>query len=67
MGARFVLAPLLIVGLLVGVPFVWSILWVFGDAQRRGLPGLLVAPLVALVFWPLSLFVWLVFRPAEKD
>jgi hypothetical protein len=53
---------LIILGLLV-----WSIIWVYGDAEKRGKSGCLVALLVFLLEWPISLLVWLVFRPDLKS
>ena len=50
-------------GLFVLFLYIWSLVWVYGDAERRGKSGCLVAILAALVQWPLSLLVWLVFRP----
>ncbi len=52
---------LLILGLLI-----WSLIWVYGDAEKRGKSGCLVALLVFLLEWPISLLVWLVFRPDLK-
>ncbi len=53
--------------LLVGVAglilYVWSVIWSYRDAERRGKPGWLVALLVALLSWPLSLIIWILFRP----
>jgi hypothetical protein len=49
---------LVIIGLLV-----WSLVWVHGDALKRGKPGWAVVLLVLLLEWPISLLVWLVFRP----
>lgn len=53
----------LILALLVLVLYIWSIVWAYNDGERRGKPGWLVALLVALVSWPLSLLIWLLFRP----
>lgn len=53
----------LFVGLLGLVVYVGSIIWAYRDAERRGKPGWLVALLVALLSWPLSLLIWFVFRP----
>jgi hypothetical protein len=53
----------LFIALLVLVAYVGSIIWAYRDAERRGKPGWLVALLVALLSWPLSLVVWLLFRP----
>ena len=59
----FLILPfiLLILGLLI-----WSLIWVYGDAERRGKPGWLVVLLVLFLDWPISLLVWLVFRPEVK-
>jgi hypothetical protein len=56
----FVVIPVLLV--LLGA-FAASIAWVWRDANRRGQPGFIVAVLVAFLFWPLSLIVWLAARP----
>jgi hypothetical protein len=53
----------LFMGLLGLFLYVWSIIWAYRDAERRGKPGWLVALLVALLSWPVSLLVWIVFRP----
>lgn len=57
------LIPVIIVclGLLV-----WSLIWAYGDAEKRGKPGWLVVLLILLLNWPISLLVWLVFRPEIK-
>lgn len=57
----------LILGLVVLVVYIWSIVWSYKDAERRGKPGWLVALLVALISWPISLLVWLIFRPDSKQ
>ena len=49
---------LLVLGLLI-----WSLIWVYQDAEERGKPGWLVVLLVFLLNWPISLLAWLVFRP----
>lgn len=53
----------LIISLVVFVIYVWSIVWSYKDAKRRGKPGWLVAIIVALLAWPLGLLVWLLVRP----
>jgi hypothetical protein len=55
-----VAAPFLLVilGLLI-----WSLVWAYRDAEKRGKPGLLVVLLVFLLNWPISLLAWIVFRP----
>ncbi len=54
---------LLIVLLLVGVIYVASVVYVYNDARKRGMNGLLVAALVAFIGWPVSLLVYLLLRP----
>lgn len=58
-----IILPLIftILGLLI-----WSLVWVYGDAKRRGKPGWAVVLLVLFLEWPISLLVWLVFRPEVK-
>ncbi len=46
--------------------FVWSLVWVHGDAIKRGKPGWAVVLLVILLEWPISLLLWVVFRPDIK-
>jgi flagellar basal body-associated protein FliL len=53
-----------VVLVVVAAAFAGSIAWVWRDAERRGQPGFIVAVLVAFLFWPLSLIVWLAARPA---
>ncbi len=57
------IAPLILVitGLLI-----WSLIWVHGDAVKRGKPGWAVVLLVLFLDWPISLLLWLVFRPEIK-
>ena len=59
----FVLLPVftLLLALLVA-----SLVWVYRDAEARNKSGILVALLVLLLDWPISLLLWLVFRP-ESD
>ena len=40
-----------------------SLIWVYRDAESRKKSGILVALLVLLLNWPISLLLWLVFRP----
>jgi hypothetical protein len=62
--ALFIMMPLLFFVLfLLG----WSLIWVYQDAEKRGKPGILVALLVFLLEWPISLLLWLVFRPESPD
>jgi len=52
--------------LLILALLIWSLVWVYNDASRRGKPRWLVVLLVLFLDWPLSLLVWLVFRPEVK-
>jgi len=54
-------AMLVVLGLLI-----WSLVWVWRDAEKRGKPGWVVALMVFLLEWPISLLVWVVFRPDIK-
>ena len=54
----------LLLALVVLALYIWSIIWAYNDAERRGKSGVLVAILVALLSWPLGLLLWLLFRPA---
>lgn len=52
----------LIVGLVFFAIYIASIVWVYRDANSRGKSGILVALLVALISWPISLVIWLIVR-----
>ena len=58
-----VFAVLIVLALIVFGLWVWSIVWAYRDAERRGKSGLLVALLVAFLSWPLGLLAWVIFRP----
>ena len=60
----FVFLPFMaaVLGLLVA-----SLIWVYRDAEARNKPGILVVLLVLLLNWPLSLLLWLVFRPEDSQ
>jgi hypothetical protein len=45
--------------------YVWSLIWAFKDAERRGKPGCLIVLLVALL-WPLGLVLWRIARPERR-
>jgi hypothetical protein len=68
-GAETFFTGLGIVGIILAVVvlvlYVWSIIWAYNDAERRGKPGWLVALLVALLSWPIGLLLWLLFRPKD--
>jgi phosphoglycerol transferase MdoB-like AlkP superfamily enzyme len=51
---------LALIGLIL---YIWSIIWVYRDAEQRRRPGILIAILVAFIAWPLGLIVWLFIRP----
>lgn len=46
---------------------IWSLIWVYRDAERRGKSGALAALTVFLLEWPISLLVWMLFRPEIKS
>ncbi len=52
---------LVVLGLLI-----WSLVWAYGDAEKRGKSGALVALMIFFMNWPFSLLIWLVFRPELK-
>ncbi len=56
----------IIIGIITLIIYFWSIVWTYKDAEKRGRPGWLVALLVAIISWPLSLFVWLLIRPRSN-
>jgi hypothetical protein len=53
---------LLLLVLFLGV-FIWSLVWVYADAENSGKSGCAVVLLVVLSSWPISLLLWLVSRP----
>jgi hypothetical protein len=53
---------LISIALFLGL-LVWSLAWVYGDAERRGKSGCLVVLIIVLFGWPISLLLWVVFRP----
>ncbi len=59
-------AALLFIVIFFGL-LIWSLVWVHNDAEKRGKPGCLVAFLVFLISWPLSLLLWLLFRPEHTE
>lgn len=52
--------------LLIPILYVASIIWGYKDAEHRGSSGILVAILIAVAMWPLSLIVWLFIRPGDE-
>ncbi|GAB5534522.1 MAG: hypothetical protein Rubg2KO_07710 [Rubricoccaceae bacterium] len=57
----------LLFGLVSIALYVYSLVWVYRDAEARDTNPLLVTLLVALISWPLGLLVWLLVRPDEYD
>ncbi len=43
-----------------------SAIWAYGDAERHGKSGCLVALLVLLLSWPVGLIIWLLIRPENE-
>lgn len=58
--------PLMLFGLVMFALYIVSIFWAFGDAERRGKSGCLVALIVAFLSWPLGLLLWVVLRPEGR-
>ncbi len=54
-------------GTIVLALMIWSLVWVYSDAEARGKSGFLVAFLVFLLNWPISLLLWLVVRPEPRQ
>ena len=52
--------------LLIPVLYVASLVWGYKDAERRGSKGVLVAIMIGVAAWPLSLLVWIFIRPEDK-
>ncbi|MEO8205245.1 MAG: hypothetical protein ABI615_03635 [Chthoniobacterales bacterium] len=46
--------------------YYWSLKWVYKDAKKRTKNSRKVTVLAALLFWPLSLLVWVFRRPSLK-
>ncbi|GAB3810701.1 hypothetical protein [Pontibacter rugosus] len=57
----------LVLGLVGLIIYVWSIIWAYKDAERRGKPGWLVAIVVAFLAWPVGLILWLIIRPKNNS
>ncbi len=59
----------LLPGILIGgvlILYLWSGVWVYRDAEKRGKPPWLVTLLVLLLSWPLSLALWVLLRPRPR-
>ncbi len=57
---------LILIAVIVAIPLITAI-WAYGDAERRGKSGCLVAILVFFLSWPLGLILWIVFRPEQRN
>lgn len=66
LGSAFALFMMMCIALPMTILFIWSLIWAYNDANKRGKSGCLVALLVFFVTWPAGLLIWLVFRPEEK-
>lgn len=58
---------MIIIGLVALVFFVWSVVWAFYDARRRGKSPWLVAMMVLFMVWPVGLVLWLMLRPQKAE
>ncbi len=66
MGVLLLIVIAVVFGLGFFALYIFSIVWAYGDAERRGKSGCLVALLVVLLSWPVGLIAWIVFRPEDK-
>lgn len=44
---------------------IWSVIWAYYDASRRGKSPWLVALMVLFMVWPVGLIFWLTLRPQK--
>jgi hypothetical protein len=58
---------MIIIGLVAIVFYVWSVIWSYYDARRRGKSAWLVALMVLFMVWPVGLVIWLMLRPQEVE
>ena len=63
----FVNLAIAVFWVMVFAVYLVSIVWAANDARARGKPALLVALLVAFLFWPISLAVWIALRPEKPS
>ena len=54
---------IMLLALVLPVLYVWSLVWAYKDAERRGSSGPLVVLMAAIAAWPLSLIIWVFVRP----
>lgn len=57
----------IIIGIVLVVFVVWSVIWAYYDASRRGKNPWLVALMVLFMVWPIGLIVWLMLRPQKAE
>ncbi len=57
----------IIIGIILLVFVVWSVIWAYYDAGRRGKSPWLVALMVLFMVWPIGLIVWLMLRPQKAE
>jgi len=57
--------PFVFLAIVFGI-YLRSGAWAYKDARNRGKPPMLVALLVLLVAWPISLLVWIALRPENN-
>ncbi|MDO6391278.1 hypothetical protein Q4E40_14150 [Pontibacter sp. BT731] len=57
----------IIIGIVLLVFAVWSVIWSYHDARRRGKSPWLVALMVLLMVWPVGLIIWLLLRPQKTE
>lgn len=64
----FFFAPLMILiyAVIILLPLLTAI-WAYGDAEKRGQVGCIIALFVYFVCWPISLLLWLMMRPPEHN
>lgn len=67
LGSMFALFIMMCIALPMMILLIWSIIWAYNDANKRGKSGCLVALMVFLITWPGGLIAWLVFRPDEEE
>ncbi len=66
LGGSILALLLLLVGFGGAILWLISIIWAYGDAEKRGKSGCLIAIVVALLSWPLGLILWIALRPPEE-
>ncbi|PVY42187.1 hypothetical protein [Pontibacter virosus] len=57
----------ILTGMVLLVFVVWSVIWSYRDARRRGKSPWLVALMVLLMVWPVGLIIWLMLRPQKTE